>query len=175
MSSLSIPPTPAQSQVVSVLNFSEQDQEPRASAQARSLPMLLTAIGLGALVALVLLPLISALTGAVSGHQVTVADWVLALGVLWITAVFVLRTKTLRAAVRRGLLCLGAALVLTPSGLSVMVVFHLQDWATFLSSTPLHQTGSIATVLFGGVVIANLLVLGLIIAAASFLIGRSIA
>lgn len=173
MSTFTTHPTASHSQLVSVLYLPEPDQ--RASPQARSWSMLLTALGLAALVALVLLPLISALTGAVSGHQVTAADGVLALGVLWITAVFVLRAATLRAVVRRGLICLGAALVMMPVGLSAMVVFHLQDWATFLSATPLQQTGGIATVLFGGIVIANLLVLGLIIGAASLLIGRSIA
>ncbi|WP_170477287.1 hypothetical protein [Ruegeria arenilitoris] len=128
------------------------------------------------LVTFVLSPFISAFAGFVSSDLTSYAESFLALftglGVFWVTAAIVLKGSTPRAWFGRGLICIGTALITTPIGLSVLFAIYLQDWISVISGTAIQNAGTTVASLFGGVVVANALALGLVLGCVSMLFGR---
>lgn len=139
------------------------------------LPKLFTGLVAAGLVTFVLLPLTSAVSGAVSKDLPPVLDMSLVLfSVLLVfasTAAIVLKGSTLRAVFGRGLVSLGTALIVSPIGLSVLFALYLQDWVSIVVDTSVEQAGRAAISLFGGIFVANALAIGLAFGCLSLLLG----
>ncbi len=146
-----------------------------ASRSSGMLPKLLTGLLAAGLATFVLMPFTSALTGTVTKDLSPIVDMLLvllsALVVFASTAAIVLKGSTLRAVFGRGLTSLGAALMISPVGLSVLFTLYLQEWISIVADTSIEQAGRTAISLFGGVFVANALAMGLASGCLSLLLG----
>ncbi len=87
------------------------------------------------------------------------------------TAAIVLKGSTLRAVFGRGLASLGAALIISPLGITVLFALNLQDWVSVVADTSIEQAGRTAASLFGRLFAVNAIAMGLALGCLSLLIG----
>ncbi len=146
-----------------------------ASRSSGMLPKLLIGLLAAGLATFVLLPFTSALTGTVTIDLSPIVDMLLALlsalVVFASTAAIVLNGSNLQAVLGRGLASLGAALIISPVGLSVLFTLYLQDWLSIVADTPIEQAGRTAASLFGGLFAVNALAMGMALGCLSLLLG----
>lgn len=139
------------------------------------LSKLFTGLLAAGLATFVLLPFTSALARTVTKDLSPIVDILLvllsALVVFAATAAIVLKGSTLRAVLGRGLASLGAALIISPVGLSVLFALYLHDWVSIVFDTSIEQAGRTAISLFSSVFVANALAMGLTLGCLSLLIG----
>ncbi|WP_170548109.1 hypothetical protein [Ruegeria atlantica] len=145
------------------------------SRSSGMLPKLFTGLLAAGFATFVLLPFTSALTGTVTKDLFAIVDMLLvllsALVVFAFTTAIVLKGSTLRAVLGRGLASLGAALIISPVGLSILFALYLKDWVSIVVDTSIEQAGRTAISLFGGIFVANALAMGLAFGCLSLLLG----
>lgn len=127
------------------------------------------------LVTFVLSPFTSALIGAVTIDLAPIVDVLLVLFSAPVafgsTATIVLKRSTSRAALGRGLACLGTALIIFPVGLSVLFALYLRDWVSNVTDTAIEQAGITTASVFGGFFMANAIAIGLALGFLFLLLG----